>query len=179
MTKNDTLKLQIVHDGSCLPICHPEIWDTQNKWNHPMPENRAYLLLERWWQRIQARNVRECDKTLTRSINRERLGITKMQQRGMKLRIEATLVKRDNLFIHTEYERHKNPPNTAAASSYVPPSLQALDHPSHENMVTTIQRCDLLYMEAWSYNHPGLMDFHQRLEHVGGHLDKISPENPE
>ena len=35
----------------------------------------------------------------------------------MKLRIEATLVKSDNLFIHTEYERHEKSLNAAAASS--------------------------------------------------------------
>ena len=54
---------------------------------------------------------------MTRSINRERPGITKMEQRSMKPRKDATLVKMESLFIHTEDERHEKTPHAAAALS--------------------------------------------------------------
>ena len=41
MKNPDTLKLQVVQAGLCLPIFHPEIWDTQKKrkWIHDRKES--------------------------------------------------------------------------------------------------------------------------------------------
>ena len=41
----------------------------------------------------------------------------------------------------------------------VPPQLQAMEHPIHDNVVAAIQHYDLLYMNAWIYNYTGLLDF--------------------
>ena len=35
MIKPNMLKLQVINAGSCPPICHLDIWDTQNKWKLP------------------------------------------------------------------------------------------------------------------------------------------------
>ena len=69
MTKYDTLKLQVIHDLSCLPVFHPEIWDTQNRWKYPMTEKRAYPLSKRCQKRRQTNNGLECDRSLTGTRN--------------------------------------------------------------------------------------------------------------
>ena len=67
----NTLKLEVIHAGSCLTIFHPEILDTQNKLNHWMTEKRAYILSKRWWKSRWAKNGQECDRSLIRPRNRK------------------------------------------------------------------------------------------------------------
>ena len=107
ITNTDKLKLQVIHAESCLPICHPEIRDTHINKHNPMTEKRAYLLSKRWRKRRQSRNGWGYDSRLNRPWNRERPGMAHMQQRGLKLRIGATSIKIDNLFIHKEGEKYK------------------------------------------------------------------------
>ena len=67
-----------------------------------------YLLSKRWWQSRRAINYQGWDWRLTSPRNRDRKGITKMQQMGMKWSIDVTWV-----FIHKEDERQKNSPDAA------------------------------------------------------------------
>ena len=58
----------------------------------------------------------QCDISPTRHITRKRSGIIKMQQIGLKLRVELISFKRYNVFIKEEDERHESPSDTAADS---------------------------------------------------------------
>ena len=55
--------------------------------NRGMIENRAYLLLNSWFQKKHSRNGLGVKIRLTRPINRERPVTKQMQQRGLKQRI--------------------------------------------------------------------------------------------
>ena len=44
--KTDTLKIQVVQAGSCLPIFNLEIWDTQNKRKSPHDRKESVSIVK-------------------------------------------------------------------------------------------------------------------------------------
>ena len=104
-----------------------------------MTEGRAYLFSKRWCKRRRDRYVWGCYWRLTRSINIEGQGITRIQHRNMKQRTEVTSVKRDNFFYSQKWLKSQRPPwKYFDFVYYVPPRFKALYHQIQDNVVATI-----------------------------------------
>ena len=44
--KPNILKLQVINSGSCLPIFHLDIWDTQNRWKKTHDRKESVFIVK-------------------------------------------------------------------------------------------------------------------------------------